>query len=505
MDLIYPVSYLICLSGLVLWFFFQGNKKLSRKMSAVFLSAFLIYLAALSLSSGQLSYKLLILVRDMVVLGIVTQLFNVFQKSILASVGLGILAAGIVYFAYFKTLDLTFPQIAIEQLDSSGELLVEIKSGREDILDQIRKRYPCTIERAFRPADESRTDLDAYYIVDILSERKRVIKSCYDWLYGSPDIAWVEPNEKMLLLLPEENLPVQGNAQKHFVDDPEIGKQWGFVPMHADQLHQAILESGLKPRRTARVVIIDTGIDATHEDIRQNYHSINKEYDTDPKGHGTHCAGIAAAVSNNGIGIASIAPGPGFVEVSSIRALNALGAGTQEELIKAMIIAVDQGADVLSLSLGGESTHRKQKAYEDAVKYASDHGAIVVVAAGNSNSNAKKASPANVKGVITVSAIDQDSRKATFSNTVEDIDMALAAPGVGIYSTLPGNKYGALNGTSMATPYVSGLIGLLKSFNPELSTRDVYRILKETGLETKDGQKTGPLIQPLKALEKVVD
>jgi thermitase len=170
-----------------------------------------------------------------------------------------------------------------------------------------------------------------------------------------------------------------------------------------------------------------------------------------------------------------------------------------------MIMAVDQGADVLSLSLGGESTHRKQKAYEDAVKYASDHGAIVVVAAGNSNSNAKKASPANVEGVITVSAIDQDSRKATFSNTVEDIDMALAAPGVGIYSTLPGNKYGALNGTSMATPYVSGLIGLLKSFNPELSTREVYRILKETGLETKDGQKTGPLIQPLKALEKVVD
>jgi thermitase len=83
--------------------------------------------------------------------------------------------------------------------------------------------------------------------------------------------------------------------------------------------------------------------------------------------------------------------------------------------------------------------------------------------------------------------------------------MGLAAPGVAIYSTLPNNTYGALNGTSMATPYVSGLIGLLKSFNPDLTTKEVYRILRETGATTKDGEKTGPLIQPLKALERVID
>jgi thermitase len=407
MDLIYPVSYLISLSGLILWFFVQGNKKMSRSMSAVFLSAFLIYLAALSLSSGLLSYKLLILVRDMVVLGIVTQLFNVLQKSILASVGLALVAGGIVYFSYFKTLDLTFPQVSVADLDPSGELLVELKPGHEDLLDVIRERYPCAIERAFNPAQADRTDLDAYYIIDILSDRKRTIKACYDWLYSLPGIVWVEPNEKMELRLPDVAEAGQGSAQKHFLNDPDIGRQWSFAPLNTDLLHKTIVESGIKPRRVARVVIIDTGIDATHEDIWRNYHSINKEYDTDPKGHGTHCAGIAAAVSNNGIGIASLSPGAGYVEVSSVRALNASGAGTQEDLIKAMITAVDQGADVLSLSLGGVSTHSKQKAFRDAGRYASDHGAIVGVAAGNSFTNARNASAADVVGVSRVSAVEQ--------------------------------------------------------------------------------------------------
>ena len=400
---------------------------------------------------------------------------------------------------------MTFPQLTVEQLDPSAEFLLEVNPGSEAVLDKIRNRYPCTITPAFHPARTTDTDLDAYYVVDLQTKRKRTIKACYDWLYDLAGVDWVEPNEVMMLNLPDPAAEIPSGIGKHYLNDPEISRQWGFEPLEADALHRAVLESGAKPKKVARIVIIDTGIDATHEDISQNYFSIDHADDTDPRGHGTHCAGIAAAVSNNGIGIAALAPGTGFVEVSSVRALNASGAGTQKSLIEAMIKAVDYGADVLSMSLGGISTQSKQKAYTDAVKYAADRGAIVVVAAGNANTNARKASPANVKGVITVTAVDRQNHKASFSNTVEDLKMGIAAPGVDIYSTLPGNKYGPMNGTSMATPYVSGLVGLLKCFRPDITTREVYDILEKTGKPTLDGERTGPLIQPLAALEQILD
>jgi thermitase len=182
-----------------------------------------------------------------------------------------------------------------------------------------------------------------------------------------------------------------------------------------------------------------------------------------------------------------------------------MGQGTQKAILDGMIKAVDSGADVISISLGGISVQSKQKAYRDAVLYAEKHGAIVIVAAGNNNRNANTIAPANVEGVIAVTAIDQTNQKATFSNTIEDLKMGIAAPGVNIYSTLPTNKYGTLSGTSMATPQVSGLIGLMKSMSPDLTVEEVYAILKETGKPTKAGEKTGPLIQPLKAVEKIID
>ena len=103
------------------------------------------------------------------------------------------------------------------------------------------------------------------------------------------------------------------------------------------------------------------------------------------------------------------------------------------------------------------------------MEYAAKKGAIVVVAAGNSNMNAKDYAPANTPGVITVAALDTNLNRASFSNFVQDLDQGIAAPGVAIYSSIPGNKYAAFNGTSMATPYVAGLVGLMKSLQPDLN------------------------------------
>lgn len=83
--------------------------------------------------------------------------------------------------------------------------------------------------------------------------------------------------------------------------------------------------------------------------------------------------------------------------------------------------------------------------------------------------------------------------------------MGVAAPGQSIYSTIPGNKYASFNGTSMACPHVAGLVGILKSFAPDLSTKEAYRILDTTGSETTDTDLTGKLIQPYKAVAELMD
>jgi thermitase len=246
-------------------------------------------------------------------------------------------------------------------------------------------------------------------------------------------------------------------------------------------------------------------VDAMHEDLKNQFHSSDASSDTDPLGHGTHCAGIAAAISNNGVGIASLVPDASFMEVTSIKVLSGIGIGDQRTTINGMIKAADLGADVISMSLGSFSSDAGQRAYGEAVKYANAKGAIVIAAAGNSNQNAKNYSPANAKGIITVSALGSDQRKATFSNTVDDLKFGIAAPGVKIMSTYPGQQYKLLDGTSMATPMVAGLVGLLKAFRPELTTQEVYQILYDSGKSIPDGKRTGKMIQAADALEKVID
>lgn len=505
MDLIYPLSYLLSLSGLVTWFLVKKNKGISRKVSAVFLIGYLVYLCALSFSSGSFEYKLLILFRDMAVMGVVSQLFNIFRRNKLLSAILAGAAALTLYFSYFNVLLFTFPQLHTAHIDTSGEFLVQIDRNGPELIDHIHKKFDCTIEPAFAPSRTTETLLDEYYIIDIKGDKPLQWKRLYRELDGHPAVGWIEPNEILTLTLPTG--PASGDVEERsfLVNDPEIDRQWGFGPLDVNALHETLVKSGIKPVKIAKIAILDTGVDGGHEDITSNYASYDKSYDTDRNGHGTHCAGVAAAVSNNGIGIASLAPGTGFVEVTSYRVINAFGVGSQQSVIKGMIEAADSGADVISLSLGMRSRQKSEKAYREAVQYALDRGAVVIAAAGNNNANAKTIAPANVKGVIAVAAVNADLTKAAFSNTVGDITMAVAAPGVGIYSTLPDDKYGALTGTSMAAPCVAGTVGLMKSLYPGLTAEEAFAILSSTGREIRDHTLTGRLIQPKLAIQELMD
>ena len=230
------------------------------------------------------------------------------------------------------------------------------------------------------------------------------------------------------------------------------------------------------------VAVVDTGIDYTHPDLAANYVPLGYDWvnnDADPKddhGHGTHVAGIMAAVSNNSIGIAGLAQ----VSVMAEKVLSSAGEGYFDQVANGIIHATDQGARVVSMSLG--STYDSQLIH-DAVKYAYESGVLVIAAAGNDGSNTVTSYPAGYNEVIAVSATDESDGIADFSNMGKWIEVA--APGVGIYSTMPTyhvtmNDYGYsmnytdLSGTSMATPHVSGVAALIWSCYPNM-TRDSVR------------------------------
>ncbi len=511
MEIIYQYSFLVSLLALSGWFFIRHASSLSSLMRMLFFAALASYFYSVVMAEATVDYKLSILFRDLLIISGLSAGFSLLRKNRIAFVLL-LLGSLVVYQLYFKeVLSQSFPQNSTESqavdssnLDQNGELLLELKPGTTTAdLSPVVQRFDLSLRPAFHPQDGAITDLDDYWLVDIPNKFSRKREEITSALKEAAATEHVEENETVLVQ-PISSTPLRKKRNKYDLNDPEIEKQWAFDPLKVDRFYDLLRSKKVVPKRSARLFILDTGVDGKHEDLAANYQSRKAAYDRDRAGHGTHCAGIAGAVSNNGIGVASLAMDNRFVRLTSVKVLSDFGGGTQEGIIDGMIEAADAGADVISMSLGGPSNDKKQKAYNEAVAYAQKKGAIVVVAAGNSNADAADYAPANARGAITVSAVDETLNKAAFSNFVQNVDQGLAAPGVNIYSSVPNNKYTSYNGTSMATPYVAGLIAVLKSIQPDLSTKKAYEILSKTGRKTKDPQQTGPFIQPEKALLKLM-
>lgn len=224
------------------------------------------------------------------------------------------------------------------------------------------------------------------------------------------------------------------------------------------------------------IAIVDTGIDYTHEDLAgkviKGYDFANEDFDPkDDNGHGTHVAGIAGAISNNGAGVAGVCPGCSLL---AVKAITANGSGVNTWIANGISNAVSLGAKVINLSLGGlDRSHTIQLAVEQAYQ----RGVVVVAASGNDGGTVPLY-PAAFPEVIAVGATDRYGEKASFSSYGSHLE--LAAPGQAIYSTLPGNNYEAWNGTSMSCPHVAGLAGLLLSRNPGITNEQVRQVLTAT-------------------------
>lgn len=227
------------------------------------------------------------------------------------------------------------------------------------------------------------------------------------------------------------------------------------------------------------IAIIDSGIEATHPDLVSKvvagYDFIdNDTTPQDDNGHGTLVAGIAAASSNNGAGIAGVAWG---ARIMPLRVLDYAGNGSYANTAAAILWATDHGARVINLSLGGKSY---SEVLEDAVNYALEQGVVVVAASGNSGAGALLY-PAAYAGVVGVGATDSSNHLASFSNTGAGIDVV--APGVSILSTSPGNNYRYDSGTSFSSPQVAGFAALLLSMPSMQYSSDVVNLIHSSALD----------------------
>ena len=234
-------------------------------------------------------------------------------------------------------------------------------------------------------------------------------------------------------------------------NDPYFSSQWGLGKVEA-----AVAWDTTTGSAGVVIAILDTGVDINHPDLKdkivKNVNFTGSSTYSDIQGHGTHVAGIAAASTNNGIGVAGL----GYdASIMNVKVLGDDGSGYYSWVTSGIIWAADNGAQVINMSLGGTSSSR---ALEDAINYAWSKGVVVVAAAGNYGSSSPFY-PAYYANCMAVAATDANDSKASWSNYGSWVDVA--APGVNIYSTLRGSSYGYKSGTSMASPFVAGLAALV--------------------------------------------
>ncbi|MFW6134569.1 MAG: S8 family peptidase [Elusimicrobiota bacterium] len=238
-----------------------------------------------------------------------------------------------------------------------------------------------------------------------------------------------------------------------------------------------------------KVAVIDTGVDYTHPELREKI-CINKgeipnnKKDDDNNGyvddiigwdfdlnnnnpahitgkHGTHVAGIIARSAGNNVRIMPIRIGKEQM--------------TSDKAAQAIKYAVDNGADVINLSIGGQYLH--SNTLHNAISFANKKGVIIISSSGN-DGNIALHYPAAYKEVISVGAVDYHGNLYIDTNRGPGVD--IYAPGVDVYSTYPNKRHGVMTGTSMAVPYVSGTVARIKQKNPLLNSTEIRNIIKDT-------------------------
>ncbi len=333
-------------------------------------------------------------------------------------------------------------------------------------------------------------------------------------LSSDPNIEYIEKSQTYTIS------PVAIN--KETISDAKYSDQWGLKNTGKNsggwfsrgKAGEDVNAEGAwaisKGSRTVRIAVIDTGVDFTHQDLKANmwtneleangiegvdddgngyvddihgYDFANNDGDpSDGHGHGTHCAGnIGAKHDRSGVrGVMN------DVELVGIKFLSDSGSGESEDAIESIEYAIKAGVHLMSNSWGGGEF---SQALKDAIQAANDAGIVFVAAAGNSraDNDTRDSYPANydIDNVISVGAMEGAGKRSSFSN-YGDEKVHVFAPGSNILSTVPGNRYQKMSGTSMAAPLASGAIGLLLAENPNLTPLEVRERVEATAV--RNGQ-----------------
>ncbi len=337
-----------------------------------------------------------------------------------------------------------------------------------------------------------------------------------DYLSNYYRLKFSSNKDIMSLISDYENLDFVEFAEPNYVytinkipNDPQFGSQWGLNQENdcdIDAPKAWDIETGSSD---VVVAVVDTGVDYNHEDLKDNifrdsngdvigYNFVgNNDNPMDDHNHGTHCAGIIGAVGNNNVGISGVC---WDISIMPVKVLSSSGSGSASGVADGICYAADNGADVISMSLGGS---QNSQTINNAINHAISKGVVLVAAAGNDNTQSKSY-PAGNEDVIAVAATNRNDDKASFSNYGDWVDVA--APGVSILSTLIDNDYGSYSGTSMACPHVAGLIGLILSKKPSLSVDEVRTILRSTTDELNSNKPIGTgRINAYKALKSFLN
>ncbi len=301
-------------------------------------------------------------------------------------------------------------------------------------------------------------------------------------------VEWAEPDQvSVVAATPDE--PGQASASTALPNDPDLGQQWGLKDANLESYWAAVQGS-----TGVLVGIVDSGIQFDHPDLSARGRFIPGENYVNPGtapdddfGHGTHVCGIACADTNNGVGIAGVNwTSPVYVT----KVFDHMGFANNSDIAAAIEETVDYALKQklkVVINFSG-ACGAADKTLETACQHVADNGMLLCAAAGNNGGAVN--SPALYSAqfpsaVIAVGAIDQDDAVAGFSSRGEQL--TLVAPGVQIYSTYPESSYKNLNGTSMATPYVSGLASLIWAANPTFTNEDLRAELVRLAKKLGDG------------------